>query len=462
MKIKKLIISLILFGALGAGINAGLKTNNRVNVVTAASGDSWYLMGTMNDWKANDDYKIIENGDPLIIDLASGDQFKVATSSWSTELTVASGDAVSQGNITFTSGSNSYVNTTGTYAFSVKDGALYADFGKFYYSGKSNNWDVETGTTGNHPEINVNGGASTWTLTLNDQFKLRYNNWDYGVFGYSNLKDGDFYGSFQGTDTNVEVLIAGSYDVSVAMTNHEWTVRIYPNGTNPDDTAYVYVLDKYGDKLNANHRAYTYDGNGREMTWPGAVMETYENTTHMYKQEFWTGMNTIIFNNTSAQTYDWDISLSGQYSNRNKCLILDDSWDSTYEKWSASTWVEKETGVFIENCMHFANYKESEGGNGECISQGWYETAKSAYNELSPSIKQEVSSLSYVVERLNAWAVANGETFTIADNVGSFSKRANVTIVNSFDNTAVVVIVISLISLSAVGGYFYLRKRKED
>ena len=193
-------------------------------------------------------------------------------------------------------------------------------------------------------------------------------------------------------------------------------------------------------------------------------METYDGTTHMYKQEFWTGMEYVEFNNNSTYSYKWDISASGQYSRRGKCLILDGS--IAYEKWSSETWVQPQTAKFIENFMHFQDFNEDDRSEGTACkgSGGFYALAKAAYEASSfAPYREELCSLDYVVERLQAWASANSKSFTLTNGVGSFSAR-NVTILNEVTNnqTAIIVVIASVIGMTAVGGYFFLRKRKEN
>ena len=475
----KLLVGLTL-AASGAFAVGSALSNKKAEVAEAAAGDSWYLRGSMNGWTGSDDYEIKENGAPLIVDLSVGAEFKVAKhpSNWGTELTTSTGDASGHG-ITFTSGSNSVVNSAGKYAFTVKDGALYVDFGEFYYSGGDNNFDIDTGSTGDHPKVIVNGSSVKYTLSSGyaNRFKLRNNNWEKGVFSYYSLKDGDFYGSFTHPDNadDIQPIIAGDYDVSVALNNRVWTVRIVPHGVDPDDTSFVYVLDKYGDKLNSYHFSHAFDSHGREMGWPGATMETYSGTTHVYKQEFWVGMEKIIFNNDNdgegnTQSISYDIS--GVNSKAGKCLILDDSTivQDGKTKWNSNTWVNPETAKFIENYLHFQNFKESDRSEGNACkgTQGYYAKAKAAYEASSfEPYREELCTLSWAVERLQAWAAANNASFTISNNVGSFGVNSNILPINLIannenTNTIAIIVIISLVSVTAIGGYFFIKRRQEN
>ncbi len=427
--------------------------------VKAATGDDYFFRGTTNEWGTTPFY---ENGAPLILEMAKDAEFKVTPNNdnWVGELNTATGDAVSQGDIVVPgSAQNIKVNKAGTYALSVKGGALYVDYGIFYSSGTGNSWNPAPAAYTGHPAVTVNAGPSTFTLAKDEQLKLINDNWDHGVFGYSNLRDGDFYGSFSTNGgNNIICSIAGTYDISISMTNREWTFRAVPSGVDPDDTAYVYVLDKYGTLLHSNHHASTSDSRGRTMGHPGATMETYEGTNHMYKQEFWVGMESVYFNNDGTRSISYPVK--GVDSKAGKCLILDGNVDGE-GKWNSSTWVKPATAKFIENCLHFANYGEAELGQGDCISQGWYSTASSSYAALSEEVKAEVCSLPYVVERLQKWAIANGKTFTITDGVGSFGAyRVDRPDYLEEGANASALIFASSIAIIALAGFFFLRRKK--
>ena len=488
MKKKNLLISASLALGLGVGVFAGIGLHNgvaEVNEVKAAKDDVFYYRGTIaslevNTWATGlDAYKIVDGGRPLILNLSEGDEFKITPdiSAWDDETTITtfSGDATDhwykyaepdswRQDISQSSGNNITVNLAGTYALSIVNGALFIDYGTFYYSGTDNSWGVTPDS--DHPEVAVNGGSQIWSLTKNEAFKIRYRNDDngfkYGCFGYPILEDGDFYGSFNSpSNNNINTLIAGDYDVNISMINRTWTVRIYPHGVDPDETAYIYVLDKYGDLLSTSRYAYITNSAGQTTGMPGSPMETYEGTTHMYKQEYWVGMETVKFNNGTTYSQEWTLS-----EKTGKCLILDGSLDA-YDAWNSATWVKPETAKFIENNLHFQNVRESDGSDGTaCKGEGgYYDLAKKAYDLLDDEIKEEACSLDYVRDRLEAWAIANGKTFTDAnsDGVYEFSAVSNVSSINR-DSNVILVITVTAASIALLGtaGFFLLRRRKED
>lgn len=94
-----------------------------------------------------------------------------------------------------------------------------------------------------------------------------------------------------------------------------------------------------------------------------------------------------------------------------------------------------------------------------------YEYMKIAYSELTvfaKSVLQYHSNYSDARARMNAWAVANGETFTYGAETPFESIRINPMFDDSSSNAVTIIVVISIVSLTAVGGYFLFKKKKEQ
>ena len=127
---------------------------------------------------------------------------------------------------------------------------------------------------------------------------------------------------------------------------------------------------------------------------------------------------------------------------------------------------------FVRDYMHMS-YDEggvhgSTGGDGSCKSQGWYTSAKTNYNKLfdpQKSLFNSESKYSAAKQRLIDWAVANDEVFnpsayTFTANSGAKALLANV--IGENTNTVAIIVIISLVSVTAIGGYFFLKKRREQ
>lgn len=118
---------------------------------------------------------------------------------------------------------------------------------------------------------------------------------------------------------------------------------------------------------------------------------------------------------------------------------------------------------FINTNLHMSDYS-TELGYCSDDEHHYYATAKAAFNLLNKHQRSLfVSNSAYALEyaRLSAWAKANGDAFNNEDTLAPGSR---ITLFFNIDNSnmASIIVIISMISIAAVGGYFFLRKRKED
>lgn len=94
-----------------------------------------------------------------------------------------------------------------------------------------------------------------------------------------------------------------------------------------------------------------------------------------------------------------------------------------------------------------------------------YSAMKTAYTALTDAQKnvfQYSDDYSAARARLNNWAKANGETFTYGAATPFASARISILpIVSSNGNTVAIIVVISMISVTAIGGYFFLKKERK-
>ena len=124
--------------------------------------------------------------------------------------------------------------------------------------------------------------------------------------------------------------------------------------------------------------------------------------------------------------------------------------------------------VYIDTYLHMSDYTTSEGW---CKDEehNYYgkntETgAKYHFNQLNAHQRSLFSSNSaYAAEwaRLSAWAAANGESLNSSSVLAAARISPLANIVGN-TNTIAVIVVISMISITCIGGYFFLRKRKEN
>lgn len=118
-----------------------------------------------------------------------------------------------------------------------------------------------------------------------------------------------------------------------------------------------------------------------------------------------------------------------------------------------------------ETAANVANYIMYEDTANQCDSK--FNTASGYFNNMSTSERSTfMTSSDYVIstarERFEAWARHLGKTITLNDGVYEISDRLVNPILKQGENTQTIaiVVVISVLGLSAIGGYFFLKKRK--
>ncbi len=125
--------------------------------------------------------------------------------------------------------------------------------------------------------------------------------------------------------------------------------------------------------------------------------------------------------------------------------------------------------LLLEN-ETLAQIPSGETGNAgtDCLGlTGPYMTAKTALNSgefASHKSNFQSSSDSIVANarlRYEAWARAYGDTTPYQTTVGNSAKLLS-SLLGESSNTVAIIVIISMVSVTAIGGYFFLRKRKEN
>ena len=192
-------------------------------------------------------------------------------------------------------------------------------------------------------------------------------------------------------------------------------------------------------------------------------------------------IGTIVCGTSTELNIATDYAYVGIRSNSGAIYLdgIDISWSQTEAAEADVTIVN----AFINNYMHpeIAHNTDPNAAinnTGDCDTEGWYSDAKTAFNALKTRQKAIIltsSSTAYIggtnpftynqiKDRLLAWATANHEslnesTKTLgAVNNGGLSSIIN----NESNNTIVAIIIIASISTLAIGGYFFIRRRKHD
>ena len=126
---------------------------------------------------------------------------------------------------------------------------------------------------------------------------------------------------------------------------------------------------------------------------------------------------------------------------------------------------------FADQFMHMSDYdpeletKGTDNGVGTCST--YYPIAKAMFNNMSTTQRGYFVSNSGLgqdyhdaYERLIAWATANGDSLNASNQLVQASRITPFG--NNENNSTVIIVIISLISISAIGGYFFLRRKKAN
>ena len=130
---------------------------------------------------------------------------------------------------------------------------------------------------------------------------------------------------------------------------------------------------------------------------------------------------------------------------------------------------------FVGNYMHMNDVSiGNESDTGACKGEsGYYLTAKKAWNAMVNDYEGEdnlqtvfQNSFEDAYARYNAWAVACNDAAPFDGNDTVVSPIRSSAIIMSINNdtssVVTIIIMVSLVSLTAIGGYFFIRKRKEQ
>ena len=233
-----------------------------------------------------------------------------------------------------------------------------------------------------------------------------------------------------------------------ATDNSYWLDGKNLGGTYSTSTKVVYCFDKVDSLLTSKHQAYTWkDANNN--SWPGEEMHKLANTNSIYYLEVFGSFTSLIFNNKTGDTGGQTADLTVE---NNKTWVLESDW--------SGSWISLEAATYIDTYLHFKDVAISNtSATGACLgNNGYYKLAKSAYGSLSSSaVKSEVGGIPDVEDRLNAWASANHESFSVSSGFNSNAMIFH----NNGDNKIFIGITFALISiLGGTGLFFFIRKRR--
>ena len=214
-------------------------------------------------------------------------------------------------------------------------------------------------------------------------------------------------------------------------------------------TKTVYLLDLKGNVYNSKHYCHTFATGKNGTTWPGVAMTKVAGQNNLYSTEINSALGNVIFNNNGSN----QTSTISSVSDGDSYIVYP---DNGYNKTTL------DAASFIDKYMKFETKWLDDEGTGQCKASGWYSSAKSAFSTKTSAQKTKILEHDPTKYRMQDWAKANGETFNIS--TGSFASSPNVLpiVSNENANIVVIIVIISLVSVTAIGGFFFIRKRKEN
>jgi len=118
-----------------------------------------------------------------------------------------------------------------------------------------------------------------------------------------------------------------------------------------------------------------------------------------------------------------------------------------------------------DNAINVANYIMYEDTDGQCTTK--LDLAIDKLNSMSETEKNTFwTSSDYVIatarERLLAWARHEGQELSYSDGIYQTSITRSVSSISDQKNNYLIIIIISMLDLTAIGGFFFLKRKKEN
>ena len=220
------------------------------------------------------------------------------------------------------------------------------------------------------------------------------------------------------------------------------------------ETKTVYMLDLKGDVYQTNHycHAFVSQDNPTGTTWPGVQMTKVAGQNNLYSAEINADLGSVVFNNNGVHQTDDIHNVSN-----GDAYVAYPSPDRGYNK------LTLDAASFIDKYMKFETRWTNVIGTGECKSNGWYSSAKTAFNSKTSAEKTAILTHEPTKVRFANWAAANGDSLNQTTGVITSLSKAIISPISSISNSSatVVVIIVTLVSVTSIGAYVYLRRRKE-
>ena len=252
--------------------------------------------------------------------------------------------------------------------------------------------------------------------------------------------------------------------------NTDMTVNKYVSGNNVGSSSATFHNTKGLDISSTSGYAYTVGRTKVDTTVYYTFALEDGGVTYYLKDNGTSGNYLARSSDTTDDAIYWTISAgsnSGQWAIVNKSvsarpnLQINGALMACYNNTQVNPYLYKVTAydeqtvadAFVERYLHM-----EEEVSGQCNT--YYPILKPVWAAMADLEKAGVSGAAY--ERLQAWAAAHGEHLDSDMNIVANARINILGNVVQNGNTVAIIVVISMISLTAIGGYFFLRKRKEN
>lgn len=213
-------------------------------------------------------------------------------------------------------------------------------------------------------------------------------------------------------------------------------------------TKKVYLHDLNGSTYATKHYVHTFATGKSGTTWPGVEMTKVSGTNNIYSAEINSALDNVIFNNNGSNETE---TING-ISNKDLFICYPDN---------GYNHIDLDAAKFIDKYMKFETVWLNSDGDGSCKSADWYSSAKTAFLYAKEDGKaDEILAHEPTKYRLSAWAKANGDTFDPITATFSSARITPILSVAGDNNAMTIVVIISILSVTAIGGYFFFRKNR--
>ena len=227
----------------------------------------------------------------------------------------------------------------------------------------------------------------------------------------------------------------------------------------------TYTVNVYDANNTLDGNVYLYSFRGQNCDSGHVKMSTAD--YDYLSDKFYTIQVDEMYSNMIVTSGSWSAQTSDQTPDSSKFFVIESKTGSTLN----GSYYDNNDYVYA---MDWVNYEmhlkdiptSNKSDTGKCRgASGYYQKAKNAYNTYTgiKSQVQYVSGYQDAFDRFEDWATANGETASFASGTFELTTNKNGSFNPNFSNndgSVAASIIVSTIMVTALGGYFLLKKKR--